>query len=109
MLELAVAVACVVLAVLILEAPDLRRRRRRDLLQRYAVGREIVAHTRRPDDQSIRGVLVRVDAAWLELGHAVYVGEEREVPIGGVVLLPRRELAFVQILGAAGEVLELVP
>lgn len=58
-------------------------------------GREVTVNTRRPDDQSIRGVLVR-EGRYLELRNARYLTREGETPIEGTAHVPRDNVAFVQ-------------
>lgn len=100
---LGLAAVAAVLVVLLSSALRLRRleleRGRRRL-----EGELVVANTPRPDDQSIRGVVVReLDGGGLELRAAVYLERElergaetvREVAAGDVVL-PR--VAWVQVL-----------
>lgn len=60
-------------------------------------GREVTVNTRRPDDQTIRGVVVRDTARWLVLRGATYITPEAETPIDGPSLrIPQSNVAFVQ-------------
>lgn len=64
------------------------------------VGRELVVHTRRPDDQSIRGVCVYSDALELRLIGAQYLSGREGAPLGGEVRILRAHVAFSQVLDA---------
>jgi putative intracellular protease/amidase len=59
-------------------------------------GREVTINTRRPDDQAIRGVLVREGKRWLELRDAAYLTAGEPLPIDGAVHVPADHIAFVQ-------------
>lgn len=62
-------------------------------------GRTVTVYTRRPDDQTIRGVLVAHHSDRLTLAQAVYVvpGDGApDVPIDGAVHVLASNIAFVQ-------------
>lgn len=61
-------------------------------------GRTVVVHTRRPDDQTLRGVLVAQHADRLTLREAVYVHASGEQPAGGLVHVPTEAVAWIQEL-----------
>ncbi|MCK9251010.1 MAG: hypothetical protein M0P31_18770 [Solirubrobacteraceae bacterium] len=63
------------------------------------LAREVIVHTTRPDDQSVRGVLIEGDrpgAKWLKLDGCRYGQEGGWVPLDGQVLIPTSHVAFVQ-------------
>lgn len=60
------------------------------------VGRTVVVHTRQPDDQSVRGVLVGQHADRLVLREAVYLHGESSVEAAGLVHLPTMVVSTVQ-------------
>ena len=84
---LAAVVALVVLAVRsrVLPAPAL-------------AGKSVVVHTKRPDDQSIRGILVGQYADRWILQDAVYLHREGSVAAEGVVHVPVLSISSVQEL-----------
>jgi hypothetical protein len=61
-------------------------------------GRTVTVNTRRPDDQSIRGVLVAHHSDRLTLADAVYVvaGEAPDIEISGTVHVLTANVAFLQ-------------
>lgn len=59
-------------------------------------GRTVTVNTRRPDDQTIKGVLVSQHADRLTLMDAVYVTPAGEQPIGGQVHIPTGAVAWLQ-------------
>ncbi|MCK9251095.1 MAG: hypothetical protein M0P31_19200 [Solirubrobacteraceae bacterium] len=59
---------------------------------------EVLVHTRRPDDQTLRGVLIghRL-GAWIVLEQARVISDGDEVTLaGGRAVIPRRNVAWVQ-------------
>lgn len=63
-------------------------------------GRTVVVHTRRPDDQSLRGVLVAQHADRLTLRDVVYLHLSGEQEVGGMVHIPLGAVSFVQEIEA---------
>ena len=59
-------------------------------------GRTVVIHTRRPDDQSIRGVLVAQHADRWTLREAVYLGGSSEHSVAGLTHVPVANIAWAQ-------------
>lgn len=59
-------------------------------------GRTLVVHTRRPDDQTLRGVLYAQHADRLTLRDAVYVHRSGDQPIAGLAHVPMANIAFIQ-------------
>lgn len=60
-------------------------------------GRTVVIHTRRPDDQSIRGVMVAQHADRWTLREAVYLGAGgNEHSVGGLTHVPVVNIAWAQ-------------
>lgn len=67
------------------------------------VGRTVVVHTRRPDDQTIRGVLHGEHTDRWVLRDAVHVHAGGETPAGGLVHIPVQVIAWAQdITGQVG-------
>jgi hypothetical protein len=60
------------------------------------VGRTVVVHTRRPDDQSVRGVLVAHHTDRLVLREAVYVHASGSQDAGGLIHVPLLGVSTVQ-------------
>ncbi len=65
-------------------------------------GRTLVVHTRRPDDQTLRGVLHGQYADRLTLRDAVYVHPSGEQPAGGLVHVPLANVSWVQEIEPPG-------
>lgn len=68
------------------------------------LGTEVLINTRRPDDQSVRGVLTEAGPRWLRLERAAYVPSTpggQEEPLAAGALVPREGIAYVQPLGPA--------
>lgn len=61
-------------------------------------GRSVVVSTRRPDDQSIRGVLVAQHSDRVTLREAIYLPGDKA--IDGLVHVPVANVAFVQEITA---------
>lgn len=59
--------------------------------------RRVVIHTRRPDDQSIRGVLTGVHADCLVLSSPEWLDEAVEAAEGDAMVL-RQNVSWVQVL-----------
>lgn len=76
----------------------------RDELERF-LGLEVIVNTRRPDDQAVKGTLLDVGAAWLELRNPTWLptsaGAGEEAPMGGTALIGRDHVAYVQALSGA--------
>jgi hypothetical protein len=64
------------------------------------VGRTVVVNTRRPDDQTIRGVLHGQYADRWTLRDAAYVDGGSEHPVRELVHVPVTNIAFVQEIGS---------
>jgi uncharacterized membrane protein len=64
-------------------------------------GQTVVVHTRRPDDQSIRGILVAQHADRLILQEAVYLDPEGEVAAEGLIHIPVLAVSSMQELPPA--------
>lgn len=62
--------------------------------------RTVIVTTRQPDDRSIRGVLTGLHRDCLVLTHATYLAEATRAPMGGEVLIPREQVAYVQTVDA---------
>lgn len=63
-------------------------------------GKTVVIHTKKPDDRTIRGILVGQYADRWTLRDAIAVVEGgREVALGGVEHVPVENIAFVQEIG----------
>ena len=60
------------------------------------VAKTVVIHTKRPDDQSIRGVLVAQHADRFTLREAIYLHSGGEQEVGGLVHVPIEAVAFLQ-------------
>lgn len=90
---LTVSAAASLLAVVVLAGALVRSR---SWPAPVLTGRTLVVHTRRPDDQTIRGILVGQYADRLTLRDAVYVHASGEQPVGGLVHVPTVNVAFVQ-------------
>lgn len=60
------------------------------------VKRTVVVHTRRPDDQTIRGVLVAQHADRLILKEAVYMYGSGNQPIAGLAHIPVGSISWMQ-------------
>ena len=73
--------------------------RRGDLLRRRARP-TVVVHTRRPDDQSIRGVLLGDYADRVVLRDAIYLYASGEQAAAGLVHIPRATISTMQELPA---------
>lgn len=92
-----IALAVIAPLVLILSALVVWR-----MLSGPPLRREVIVHTKRPDDQSIRGVLTRRDSGWIRLESARYATDDGWVSLDEhVAWIPRASVAFVQV--AAGE------
>lgn len=61
--------------------------------------RTVIVNTRRPDDQTIRGVLVAQHADRLTLRDVVYLHGSAERAVDGIVHVPAANVAFVQEIG----------
>lgn len=59
-------------------------------------GRTIVVHTKKPDDQSVRGVLFAHHADRLVLREVVYLHAESATPLQGLVSFPMESVSFWQ-------------
>ncbi|WP_217913225.1 hypothetical protein [Miltoncostaea marina] len=59
-------------------------------------GRTVVVHTRKPDDRSIRGVLVAEHRDRITLADAVYLTKDREIALDGLQHIPADAVAFIQ-------------
>lgn len=62
------------------------------------LSREVVVHTRKPDDQTVRGVLVTRNRRWLKLQAARYMDGETEIRLDGEIVIPAENVAFVQVI-----------
>jgi hypothetical protein len=60
------------------------------------IGRTLVVHTRRPDDQTIRGILHGAHADRWTLRDAVIVTPAGEQAAGGLQHIPVKNIAFAQ-------------
>jgi hypothetical protein len=67
------------------------------------VGRTVVVNTRKPDDQTIRGVLHGQYADRWTLRNAVYVTGVGETPAAQLVHVPVANIAFVQEIEPPGQ------
>jgi hypothetical protein len=99
----AVAVLVVALALLALNAAQLvalrADRRRREDGHPFAPGRTLLVHTRRPDDQSIRGVVAAVYDDVIVLDAAAYLEPDGTLQaLEGRVPILREHVAFAQQL-----------
>jgi hypothetical protein len=94
---LILAAACALLAVVV--ALVVRSPSGRGVLPAPALaGKSVVVHTKRPDDQSIRGILVGQYADRWILQDAVYLHREGSVAAEGVVHVPVLSISSVQEL-----------
>lgn len=66
-------------------------------------GRTVVVHTRRPDDQSLRGVLVAEHADRLTLRDVVYLHATGDRETGGLVHVPLASISWMQELASTVE------
>lgn len=69
-----------------------------DFLTGPPINREVVIHTKKPDDQTVRGVLIRRNRRWIKLEAARYVDGENQIRLEGEVLIPAGNVAFIQTL-----------
>lgn len=69
-----------------------------DFLTGPPLHHEVVVHTRRPDDQTIRGVLIRRNRRWVKLEAAAYIDGETKIDLNGEVLIRTENIAFIQAL-----------
>lgn len=60
------------------------------------VGKTVVVNTRRPDDQSVRGVLVAQHADRLILRDAVFLHKTGSIDAGGFIHMPLLGISTVQ-------------
>lgn len=92
---LAVALALAVTALVVLA--------RRHMPGPPLSGRTVVVNTRRPDDQTIKGILHAQYADRWTLRNAVAVTPVGEKPLGGVQHIPVANIAWIQELPPAFE------
>lgn len=59
-------------------------------------GRTVTVNTRKPDDQSIRGILVGQFADRVSLTDAIYLHPSGDERVPGVVHVPVANIAFIQ-------------
>lgn len=65
------------------------------------IGRTLVVHTRKPDDQSIRGTVHAFDVQLVVLREAMYLNADgKHQPAGGIVTIPRANISNWQELPA---------
>ena len=88
------ALAVVALVELGLIAWGLAHRRG---LARYEK-RRVTVHTLRPDDQSIRGVLVGVYRDCIELSSPEYLHEARPEGVNATAVIPRVSISWMEVL-----------
>lgn len=60
------------------------------------VARTVVVHTRKPDDQTIRGILTARHADRITLAEAAYLHGRNEQALGGIVHVPVDNVAWIQ-------------
>jgi hypothetical protein len=70
-------------------------------------GKTLVIHTKKPDDQSIRGVLVAEHADRISLREACYLHKGSVSPaMGGLVHVPLRSISWMQEIESRDEVVD---
>lgn len=63
-------------------------------------GKTIVVNTRRPDDQSIRGILVARHADQVTLREVIYIHQSGDQPAAGLVHIPIEAISWMQEIEA---------
>lgn len=68
------------------------------------VGLDVVVNTRRPDEMSARGVVVRANDDWLILRDATFLHASGGEPADGFVRIPRSAISTVQQITVTSDV-----
>lgn len=99
-LTLAMSILAILASAAGVAAPIIKDRRRQRDTPPPIQGRTVVIHTRRPDDQSIRGVMVGMYADEVVLEQPQYITADGPRPIDGPLHVPTANIAWWQEVSA---------